>query len=60
MNVKNKLMEIENVHNVVFRGDGSLEIFSKGHVKNEVLSFLNMNCLDMCFIRIDFYNVEKW
>ncbi len=60
MNVKNKLMEIKSVHNVVCREDGSLEVYSKGDVQNEVIAFLNMNSLNWSFTRIDFYDTTTW
>lgn len=53
-------MNIEKIYNVVCRENGVLEIFSKGNVKNEVLRFLNINCLNDCFIRVDFHNMENW
>lgn len=60
MNVKNELMKMERISNVVCRNDGTLEIYSKGNVKNDVLRFLNMRCLNDCFIGIDFHDMEKW
>ncbi len=60
MNVKKKLMQIPKIHNVVCRDNGSLEIYSKGNVQNEVINFLNVKSLDACFVRIDFYDTTKW
>ena len=61
MNVKNKLMEIEGVNNVVCRGDGDLEIYSndKEKIKNSVLRFLSMNSLLQCFVNIKFIEIPK-
>ncbi len=59
MNVKSELMKMEGIHNVVCRNDGTLEIYSKGDVKNEVLRFLNAKCLNDCFIGVDFHDMEN-
>lgn len=61
MNVKNKLMEIEGVNNVVCRGNGDLEIYShdKEKIKNDVLKFLSMKSLLQCFINIKFIEIPK-
>lgn len=60
MNVKNELMKMEKIHNVVCRNDGTLEIYSKGDVKDEVFTFLNIKCLNDCFTKVDFHNMENW
>jgi len=60
MNVKQELMKQDNIKNVVCREDGSLEIYSIGDVKVDVIGFINRKCLIDCFIRIDFYNMENW
>ena len=60
MNVKQELQKIEGIKNIVCRGNGVLEVYFIGDVKNEVLKFLNMKCLSDCFISVDFHNMEDW
>ena len=61
MNVKNKLMEMKGINNVVCRGNGDLEIYfhDKEKIKNRVLRFLSMNSLLQCFVNIKFVEI-KW
>ncbi len=59
MNVKNKLMEMEGINNVVCRDNGDLEIYSNDNkkIKNKVLRFLSMNSLLQCFVNINFVEI---
>ncbi len=61
MNVKNKLMEMEGINNVVCRDNGDLEIYSNDNkkIKNKVLMFLSMNSLLQCFVNINFVEIPK-
>ncbi len=59
MNVKNKLMEMEGINNVVCRDNGDLEIYSNDNekIKSRVLRFLSMNSLLQCFVNINFVEI---
>ena len=39
-NIKKEMMSIKNIHNVVFRDNGDVEIFSKGNVQNELFRYI--------------------
>ena len=60
MNVKQELQEMEGIKNIVCRENGVLEVYSIGNVQHKVFGFLNMKCLNDCFIRVDFHNMEDW
>lgn len=59
MNVKNKLIEMEGINNVVCRENGDLEIYSNDNekIKSKVLRFLSMNSLLCCFVNINFMEI---
>ena len=59
MNVKNKLLEFEDINNVVCRENGDLEIYSNdtSKIRRKVLSFLSLNCLEFCFNKINFVEI---
>ena len=61
MNVKNNLLEMKGVDNVVCRENGDLEIYSSDNkkIKNEVLRFLSMNSLLECFVNIHFIEIPE-
>ncbi len=63
MNVKRELIQIVGVVNVVCRDNGDLEIYyidqkKLEKIKNEVLRFINAKCLNSCFTKINFIQVE--
>lgn len=61
MNVKNRLMEIEGINNVVCRGNGDLEIYSNNNteIRNKVLTFLSLNCLEFCFNKVNLIEIPE-
>lgn len=60
-NIKKEMMALDNIHNVVFRENGEVEVFSRGDVKNEVFRYIgNSPGLEFCFTKINFYDTKDW
>ena len=62
MNVKKELMKIPGIKNVVCRDSGDLEIYylkDKDRIMFDVSRFINSKCLNSCFTKINFIQVEK-
>ncbi len=60
MNVKNELIKIEGIKNIVCRDNGTLEVYSNKNVQNSVINFLHKNSLQWSFAKIDFHDMSKW
>lgn len=60
MNVKQKLMEMNQIKNIVCRENGNLEVYSQGDVKSKVFVFLNKYSLNNCFVKVEFYDTSNW
>jgi len=62
MNVIKHIRNISLIHNAVSREDGTLEIYYFNNLKKIqylVLNFINNNCLNDCFLKIDFIKLEE-
>lgn len=58
INHKTNLMGFENVHNIVFRDNGYLEVYyKKESPKYNVLKYINMKCLNYCLLNIHFIKI---
>jgi hypothetical protein len=60
-NIKKEMMNLPMIHNVVFRNNGNVEIFSKGDVKENVFKYIYSNPgMEFYFNKLNFYNVANW
>jgi hypothetical protein len=64
MNVKRELIQISGIVNIVCRDNGDLEIYyidkeKLKKIQDEVMRFINAKCLNSCFTKINFIQVEN-